>query len=272
MLEHLLLRLGLDAGEIKTYLALLEFDPITAGALSKKAGVVRVTQYVVLKRLIAKGFATQSYKNGVQLFSAESPEKITLHYDEHIKMLERDRAQYQKLLPALRANQRQELLTPKFQIFEGADGLKNVLKDMLLYKNMETQAYWPIKKMVEILSPDFFRYHNRERIKNNLYTRAIWPKNEVVPIKTHPYLGSGEKFKREIRVAPAKINFSMGYWIYGTKAAFLSSRKESVGFIIESSELVEMLRSQFEIVWNLSKPLGVNPRDTEEFARELPTP
>ncbi len=39
---------------------------------------------------------------------------------------------------------------PKLQLFEGADQLKNILKDMLLYRDMETQSFWPIKKMIEV--------------------------------------------------------------------------------------------------------------------------
>lgn len=61
----------------------------------------------------------------------------------------------------------------------------------------------------------------------------------------------------------------MGYWIYGNKVAFISSRKESFGFIIESAELVEMLRTQFEVLWKTSKPIKVDPKDTNLFLQEL---
>ena len=144
-----------------------------------------------------------------------------------------------------------------------------MLKDMLLYRDIETQAYWPIKAMVDILSPDFFRYLNKERIKNNLYTRAIWPTSQKVDIKKHPYLGVGSDFKREIRIAPKEIDFSMGYWIYKNKVAFISSRKESFGFIIESKELVDMLLSQFELIWKLSKSIEANSKDTKVFLDEM---
>lgn len=259
MLEPLLSRLGLDDGEIKTYITLLETGPTTAGALAKSSGIIRVTQYVLLKRLIENGFVLQSLKNSIKLFTALHPDKVASLYEDKIKLLQNDYQQYKKLLPDLKSNHADKLLVPKFQIFEGVEGLKNVLKDMLLYKNLETQAYWPIKKMVDMLSPDFFRYHNEERIKNNLYTRAIWPKSQAVEIKSHPYLGVGEKFKREIRLAPSEINFTMGYWIYGNKVAFLSSRRESFGYILESSELAEMLLSQFEVIWRISKPIKSEP-------------
>ncbi len=269
MLETLLQRLGLEPSEQATYQALLDHGSLQASVLAKRTGANRATQYLFLKRLIEKGFVTQSLKQGLKVFTAEPPEKLLALYDEKIALLQQDQKLFQELLPLLQAKQGEKLITPKFQIFEGADGLKQVLKDMLLYHDMETQAYWPIKKMIEILSPEFFRIHNIERIKRHLYTRAIWPKSEQVDLKTHPYLGVGEEFEREIRLAPPGINFTMGYWIYGNKVAFLSSRKEQYGYIIESAELAEMLLSQFDLMWNASRPLKVNDEDTRAFLESL---
>ena len=77
-------------------------------------------------------------------------------------------------------------ISPKFQLFEGKEGMKLVLKDMLLYRDIETKSYWPIKAMLEILSEDFFKTLNKERIQRHLITRAIWPQNQIVDIKKHP--------------------------------------------------------------------------------------
>jgi len=54
-------------------------------------------------------------------------------------------------------------LTPKFQTFDDKKILQNIMKDILLYRDMECQTFWPIKAMMEILSPDFFRYFNKEK-------------------------------------------------------------------------------------------------------------
>ena len=202
---------------------------------------------------------------GVKTFAAEAPEKINLLFEQKIEGLQKQQKDYQDILEQLRQAQPVGLMPPKFQLFEGQDGVRHILKDMLLYRNLETQAFWPIKAMVDMLSPDFFRYLNKERIKNHVYTRAIWPREQVVDVATHPYLGAGEGFLREIRVAPEGVAFSMGYWIYGSKVAFISSRKESFGFILESAELVEMLRAQFEVLWQLSTVLNTKSEKTEAF-------
>ena len=130
MLETLLQRLGLEPSEQATYQTLLDHGSLQASALAKRTGANRATQYLFLKRLIEKGFVTQSLKQGLKVFTAEPPEKLLRLYDEKIALLQQDQKQFQELLPLLQAKQRETLITPKFQIFEGADGIKKELKDM----------------------------------------------------------------------------------------------------------------------------------------------
>lgn len=270
MINAVLNSLGFNEEEVECYITLLEQGTSTAGILAKKMGVPRPTLYDILRKLQDKGLLTQSINDtGTRTFTALEPEKINQLFEQRKEQLDKNQDLFKQVLPDLMKKQPSKLLKPNFQLFEGEEGVKHVLKDMLLYSNMETMAFWPIKAMVEILSPDFFRYHNKERIKNKLYTRAIWPQNQLVDIAEHPFLGVGEDFRREIRVAPAEIDFTMGYWIYGNKVAYISSRKESFGFILESAEHVEMLRTQFEMLWKMSKPLEVDEKATQPFIDEL---
>lgn len=148
---------------------------------------------------------------------------------------------------------------PELEFFEGKEGVQYVLNDLIIRKNIETESFWPIEKMVKILGKDYFKFINKERIKRNIYTRAIWPEQQIIDTEIHPYLGSGEEFLREIRIAPKQINFSMGYWIYENNVAFISSEKEIYAFIIKSEEFADMLRKQWELVWSLSKTLKQKP-------------
>lgn len=269
MIENILKSLAFDEYEIKSYLYLLEKGPITAGALAKGLGVPRSSLYGFLKRLSGDNLVVESQKDGIKIFSAEPPEKINLLFGQKMEALQKAQNEYAKILPELKRKQGEKYQTPKFQVFEGAEELKNALKDMLLYSKIETQAFWPQKKMVEVLGGEFMRYHNKERIKNRLSVRAIWPQHQKVEIKSHPYFGGGEKFLREIRIAPPGIDFHMGYWIYGNKIVFISSARESFGFIVQSQEMAQMLKTQFEILWQISRPLLVKEQDTEGFLQEL---
>ncbi len=269
MLEQVFTSLDFSPEESKTYLALLESGPLPAGSLAKKMGVPRPSIYGFLKRLVEKGAVTQSTKKGVTVFIAEKPEAINGLFRNKIEQLENSRTKFEKLIPELEKKISGDFMRPRFEFFEGREGLQNVLNDMLLYSGIPTFSFWPIKAMVDILSPEFFHYHNKVRIQNKVSVRALWPEKQVIDIKNHPYLGAGKDYLREIRIAPAGTEFSMGYWVYKNKAAFLSSSRESFGFIIESREMGAMLQAQFDIIWNLSKRLPVKPEDMEPFIREL---
>lgn len=269
MLEELLESLDLEEQEIEIYCELLDSGATTAGALARKLGLARPTLYGMLQRMHDKGVVGRSLRRGVRTFSAESPQKLSGIFRKRIEHLQNQHRRYESYLPELEKKFSAQLVKPKFQLYEGVEGVQSVLNDMLTYRDGETFAFWPIKSMIGMLSQDFFRYHNKERIRNNLYTRAIWPVDETVEIAQHPYLGWGQEFKREIRVAPKDIRFTMGYWAYKNKVAFLSSKAESFGFIIESPEMVAMLKAQFDAIWVISRQMPFDKSDVEEFLRDL---
>lgn len=269
MLNDILSALDFTEEESKTYVSLLEGGPMAAGHLAKRIGAPRPSTYGFLKKLTDRGAVTQSLKEGVKIFMAERPEVITKLFREEIDKLESKRHQFENMIPDLEELISGDFFDPRFEFFEGAEGVQNVLKDILLYSGIETRAYWPIQATIETLSGEFFHYHNMTRIQNKTSIKAIWPRNQIIDIKEYPALGTGKEYLREIRIAPPEIAFSMGYWIYKNKVAFLSSRRENFGFIIESQEMAEMMTSQHEMIWQSSKPLDVDPSDMAPFVNEL---
>ena len=269
MLEKMLAGLDISGDGVKIYMHILHHGTCTAGELSKKTGMPRATLYGILQKLSDKGIINKTLKYGIRSFSAAPPEKLGQMFQEKIEHLQNQHQAYIKLIPELSKNIGLGSLTPRFQYYEGREGVQHVLKDMLMYHDAETLALWPIKSMMEILSDGFFRGHNKQRIKNNLFTRAIWPAEEAVDIDKFPFLGVGPDFRREIRIAPAHMHFTMGYWIYKNKVAFLSSRAETFGFIIESQEMVDMLRVQFEVIWGMSKQINIDTANTRAFIADI---
>ena len=267
MIDKTLEKLGLKDEEIKTFLFLLENGEQTAGNLAKKTGLSRPSLYGFLKKLKGDGLVIESLKDGVKTFLADSKEKIEAFLDQKIEELNRSKNDIEKLFATIQTGK--ITTSPRFQFFEGKDGVQYVLRDMLLYRDIKTRSYWPMKSMIDLLSENFFYQLNKERIKRHIYTKGIWPENQKVDIKKHPYTGVGEKFFREIRIAPKDIDFSMGYWIYENKVAFISSKKECFGFIIESREFTEMMISQHEAIWKLSKTIFVPDEYTKKFLAEI---
>jgi len=269
MLDIIFKKFALKKEHATVYLTLLENGLATAGNLSKKLNIPRATLYGLLYDLNQKGLVIRSEKNAVKIWQAIEPEKILDLLNQNITALEEIKNNFSTILPDLKNKQRTDFIAPNFQYFEGADGVKQILNDILMYRDIKTESFWPIQDILEVFGKDYFANLNRKRIKQNIYVRAIWPRKKAVDVKDNPFLGSNEAFKREIRIAPLNIDCSMGYWAYKNKVAFISSKKEGFGFIVESAELAQLLKTQFEILWNMSKKLIVKSKSLDEFLKTI---
>jgi predicted transcriptional regulator len=269
MLEKILSALDLTAEQIRIYMILLNSGTVTAGTLAKKTAMARPTLYDMLRKMRDKGIVVQSMKQGVRSFQAESPKKLDHLLQGRIKELQEQHTRLRIIMPALEAKRAQQVLKPRFQMFDGIEGVKNVVMDILMYPGIETYSFWSIKSAMELLTPEFFRFHNIERIRNKTFVKAIWPHSHTANIRRFPFLGGGKGFYRDIRVAPQEVDSSMGYWVYGDKTAMLSSSRECYGFIIESAEFADMLKKQHAILWKMSKPLLTDPENVKQFLESM---
>ena len=270
MLDEIFKKISLGTMHVKMYIALLEGGTTPAGNLAKRAGVPRSSLYGILHELAQRGLVVQSERQGVKIWYAEPPQKIQTIIDQEIDTFEKTRGALGTLLPTLQSKYRNDLVNPHFQFFEGKDGIKHVLNDILLYENIDTEAFWPAREMIEVLGAEFLSQHNKKRIRRNIRIRTIWPEgrskdDSANTVKQNPFIGSGEAFKRMIRVAPKGIKSPMGYWAYKDKAAFVSSKNEGFGFIIQSADFRKLLQTQFEVLWRISKPLIVDEKYTDVF-------
>lgn len=262
--------LGFKTEEVEAYLALHDHGSCSAADLARRIDAKRPTAYVYLERLMDGGLVTQSQRHGIKLFTAEPAEKILVLYRRKIEFLQRKEANMTKILPEMKRREKTGGMRPRMQFFEGRYGMEDALENILTAPSGTlTLSFWPIQAAVGATSRDFFHYHNKERIRRNIYVHGLWPRGQSVNIKLNPFLGWGKRFKRELRYVPEGFDFTMGYWIYGNKIVFLSSRYESYGFIVESPELCQMMSVQHKIVWDVSTPIPFNEKDVEDFLKEV---
>ncbi len=256
---------------MKTYLSLLDRGASTAGDLAKYMGVKRSSAYGYLERLLAAGLVSQSMRHGIKLFAAEPGERLQLVHRRKLEELQKQQTAFDKILPELAERSVMNLFRPRLQFYEGQEGVQRLNLDILEYQDLESYTMWPIKSMRDIMTPDFLYYHNKMRIRKNISIKAIWQRDQAIDFAKNapPDLGSGGRYIREIRLAPDPMKFTMGYWIYANKVAFLSSRSESFGFLIESAELTEILLSQHRTLWEISERVEIKPKGAQLFFDEV---
>lgn len=269
MINDIFEALGFKEEEVRTYLTLMDIGTSTGGEVSKKMGLPRPSVYGYLDRLIEGGLVTQSRRRGVKVFTPEPADRLRTLYSRKLNDLKQKENALDNIIPDLERKMGTRLFRPKFQIYEGRDGMEAALQDHLSHSDGEMLAFWSIRSAIEATSEDFFWFLNKERIRRNLYLKGIWPPEQAVEVRRYPFMGVGNEFKREIRVAPEGIESSMGYWIYANKVLFASSRAESFCFIIESTELVQMMTNQHRVIWEMSTPLSVDKKDMQPFLNDL---
>lgn len=224
---------------------------MTASQLAKQANISRTSVYDLIEKLLDQGLILESIKSGVKTFAVQPPEKLKLLLDDKNKQL----LSAQKSLTDLEKIYRlqNKSAKPQMQLFEGREQLQQMMKDMLLYRNMTVYAYWPIKRMIDLLTPEFLTKFHKERVERNIKIKVIWPEKYTPLLKKYSFLKIKPEYKRQLRIAPAKIDFSLGYAVYGDTVRFISSSKENFGFLVDSPELSQMMKSQFDLIWNISK-------------------
>ncbi len=269
MIEKIIGILGFREEEVKTYLSLLDFGACSGAELSRRVGMKKPTMYGYLDRLVRGGLATESSQNGVKLYVPATLEQVQQIFQRRQAELRTTEKEFLEMVPELRRRMGISLTQPKIQKFEGQDGIQNAMGDLLQYGGIEACIIWPIKSMLDVLTPEYLRYHNMVRIQNKISYRSIWERNQGEEISIPNYLGTGERYLRDIKLAPNNFHFDMGIQIYANKVVFLSSRAESFALMIESQEIVDLQLAQFNTIWDIAQKFEIMPKGAELFFEDF---
>src|SRR3989344_3663074 len=126
-MEQELKEFGLTDNEVKVYLACLKLGTALVQGIAKKANTYRTYTYEILKSLIEKGLVSYVIKNGKQYFEVAEPEKL-------LNILKEKETKINKILPDLKNIYKTSIEKPKVELYEGKEGLKTILDDIIRTK------------------------------------------------------------------------------------------------------------------------------------------
>lgn len=265
MIGKTLKELGFAENTIKVYERLLELGSASARQLAENIGMPRPSIYDHLNILLDEGLIVEQGEDGKKLFTASDTTQLKQLVKNKIELLEIESKNIDQYL----STNHGKSIEPKIRHFKGREQMEKILNDLYWYENTEILSIWPMKEIIEVLGAEYLDNFNRKRIRNNNSLRIIWPKDKVVSIDDFPFLGTSKRHLRTVRIGPMNITWNMGHLIYEDKVAFISSRKEYFGFIVQSKDFAELMRVQFELIWNISKPLDYTPPEKDPFLESL---
>jgi len=241
-IKETLKEVGLANEEIEVYLVMLKLGSNLASKISEETKINRSHVYQLLERLIAKGFVSYTIRENRKYFSPVNPEKI-------IELIKEREQKMKDILPNLLGLARFGNEKPIVEIFEGKEGIKTLLNDILKVKK-EWLAFGSSGKGQEVLS--FYAEHwekEREKLKINL--RGILDSSESGIQRGNEI---AKRKYAQIRHVSEEYSNPSSTWIYGERMAFIIWGKEhSFGIRVISKEITNNFKSHFEILWKSAK-------------------
>lgn len=230
--------LGITTDQAKVYLAALELGQASMQGLAHKSGVKRTSIYNFINELTDKKLIITSQKRKRTVYSAVHPNQLLEL--EKVRLSEITQA-----LPELLAIHNQSTTKPRVTFYEGVDGIKEVLLDMLNVKQ-PIVAISDYKQMAETMGDEYFEGFPPERARRGIVSKNIVPDTP----KARELAKKDARYLREtkfLRIADLKTEIN----IYGDKVALNSyPSRPPFAVIIEDSNIAGALRTMWEELWN----------------------
>ena len=173
-------RLDMGEGEQAIYLSLLRDGRATARLLADRTGLTRPSVYDQLKKLTATNLVVELAVDGKAVFAASDIKHLDSLLGDRIDRLEQSRQFLLEALPDIEAGL--DTVTPKIRFFEGEDGMKQLLKDLMWHDGATVEATWNDAEINKIYDGAFLRWWNERRTIRKIKITWLLPK---VAHKTH---------------------------------------------------------------------------------------
>lgn len=235
--------IGMTDNEIRIFLELLKMKEALASDLSERARVNRTLTYQILNKLMKRGLISYVIKNNTKYFKAAHPSKL-------LDFLKEKEMNIQKIIPKLL-----KLVKPKekkysAELYEGIEGLKTILNDVVRSKPKEFLDF--TSGMTTVLLPSYYMDNwEKKRVKAKISARFLFNNTEIGRKRGRQLA----KLKiSQVKYLPKGLMSPSHIYIYGNKVAITLWVKDfSFGILIKSQEIARRFTEFFNWFWKIAK-------------------
>jgi sugar-specific transcriptional regulator TrmB len=233
---------GLTEKQAKVYVAALFLGPAAVQRIAEQAEVNRATTYVILAELADMGLVSETTEGKKTVFVAEPPEAIDRYLGAIEKEIEGRKSHLKEAMKELKGVSRIEVEdAPVVRFFKGPEAAKAV-SAYLKRKAKRNETVYSVSDVDEVMKifPEILTKTPLQRKKKNIASKIFY--SGSIEVKNDPV--SNRTTKKLTEKARGDVN------IYGDRMTILSYRgDDSIGVIIESKEIVAVMRQLFELAW-----------------------
>ena len=186
----------------------------------------------MIKKLKERGLVSFIIKKGKKYFKATEPENL-------LNILKEKELNLLDVLPKLNDIYKTKKTTPIVEIFQGSEGLKNIMNDMLKAQEILIYNGIEMKTILEQI-PDFhFKRYLNEKKKRKIKTKVLYPQN-VKPIK-----GANYFYKK----LPKNILGCVNYWTYNDRVVIGIWSNVLMFIRIIDSDVANTYKESINLIW-----------------------
>jgi sugar-specific transcriptional regulator TrmB len=239
--------LGLSLNEAKIYELLVKNGAQKPHDLAKLSGIGRANVYGVLDQL-KKHALVLELEGRQSRFTAQDPGKLNELLERKVKEAEDLKARFSGDLPRLLSAFNLATDRPSIRIFEGLDGVVQILNDSLTAKGEILTILDPA-----ILTPEVNVIDDKyvaKRLRAKISKRILMPDTETAK----KVMTGGDSELTIMRISKSLAGgFHTATEIYDTRVSLLSfSNERVISILIEDKNIAELFRVQFEALWGIA--------------------
>lgn len=233
--------LGLAPKAARVYLAIIELGKASSIDIARRTRLKRTTVYDHVLDLIQRGYITETKKGKRRLFIAEDPKKLIGRHELRLERIK-------ELVPILSSAYTKNHPQPHIRFYDGFSGVRVIMEELLTAQK-EEQLWWTsMHDMADVLGRNYLKQWVRRRVKRGISCRVLRTP-ETAKTLLDPLFGETTGYLRKIKWLPVNFVFEGALCIFNDKVAYMSSRNDRFGFIIESASFSKMHRLVFESMW-----------------------
>ena len=238
--DELLDRIGITGNQATVYLTLLRLGRAAAVEIARQTGIKRPTVYDNLRELQDQGLVSITAHGTRRVYIAEDPKRLQ-------QLARRYQHTVRSLIPQLQQIFAGSAGLPHVQMFEGAEGVRQVFEELLSTTTGSYCYFGSAKDMIDALGEDYLDEYVHRRVTANIRSRAIRIRNKEVNFSP---LSNSKKFLREVRYIRQEVSQDLAaLFIFDGKIGIISTTKERYGLIIASRELAGLLQVIWDFTW-----------------------
>lgn len=248
-LYETLKEVGLSEYEIKLYTFSLSMGPSLVSKLARDMGVSRPNLYKIIEGLEKRGLTNFMERKGYnKRFSVVSPTEVANLLREKRKKLEHIDQNLTQQMPDLIGLFKQGEQATKINILQEYTKILDAFDKVFEESKNEILFLGSADDLNEMVSYSRLEKQIRKRIKRGVHTKLLLFPGEAAEI----FKKRDKKELRETRVITNLDQFITSFYIFANKI-IIWQPKAPLAVLIEDEYIVQMFKSMFDQLWEISK-------------------